>query len=502
MPVFFLARRSFRRLLEVATALPFKRGLHTMTPIDYTKRLALQAAQAKRSGDIAQGESGEQYVRELLFKFFTEVRPESSLRARSPDGGVDVEARCVIRDLDVRQPTFHFQVKTLAPDGRFVVSRDNFVEYCRLLDEDEPVVFILIMRGQDLQIQEVKFLCWREWVLAHGSSHKAFTAEARNSIDLTHDFMTVGNDLSVLKQSLSEELEHARKGSKALFRTHEASFALPIKLGFLVTNLEHADRIWFPKEIIEELPIDVGAHELTAQFVNAWQGDPTSLSAMRTFTANLQANDKPQEPKRFARDQFGLFIDAMKKFANGHSVTLPPFNARTMACWRTFAAYFPHSLRLFEHLAKHGTRHNDRVFSLVMLPIFVITAGEKATSRSDRVVTTLLDIVEASGTVSSFEAYRLVREAHRSLLETGRATKPDENKFIDLLHQHRRDPWELQHLHHYGGGWEGTGALQKLEEKLNHGTLRDMGARPFYLWAQDAFPKMLRHFSPPLTGQR
>jgi len=449
--------------------------------------------EARLQNNKAEGEAGETAARALLLKLFKRVSPESSLRARSSDEGVDLEARWLCSDADETGCGFHFQVKTQPASRRFVVTRRDFENWQILSLVDKAPVFLLFYNSKHTVDEEVRFLSWHAWAL-HNATHPFFTSHQAKtfSIDVDTNFASVGHERRAFHSALVDELKQAKGLAGAPFRT-SLSFALPVDLKFLLEHLETAPHLWLPEAVSREMSPGSGPEEVRLQFLRAWQGEKMIGRNLRDFVEPIKRTYGPI-PNSFERSQFAWFGNAMIWFQRPEtraSDILPPFSARTIACWRCFAAYFPESLHLFTHLAQHGS-FNDRLFSRVILPVLVVAAGTNALATADPVLGSLRRLRTELTGIHSVEGYMLARETRRGILETGCATNSEERQTIDFMDRHSKEGWDTQYLSVYGGGWEGAGAIQKAEQKLTKGTLRDAHTRRFHTWMRDRLPRMLR----------
>lgn len=443
---------------------------------------------AKTLGDV-----GEVRARRLLYHFFKTVSPESGLRARHPDRGRDLTAHELWSDPDNDGRPFNFQVKAQTASRRFLVKPEEFENWQCSLCRNEPI-FLLFYDDEDTPRYQVRFLSWRKWVLKNADTHAAFTGSERRefSIDVDAEFEPVGDQYSAFDLALRDELEAAKGTPGARSRVISGSYALPVNLDFFVRHLESAPHLWFPEAVFSEMPESAGPQEITRQFLRGWNHPSAVGPKLRELLEDIKRTTRPF-PNSFARRQFRKFADAVGFFTPdaGSRVTLPEVNAQSIAYWRTFAAYWPGSLGLFTHLAKNGSR-NEQLFSAIILPVFVVAAGANALPMVGQVVPALRQMRDRVTGIHSFDGYRLARESRRGILETGRAENDEESKTIDFMDRYRSEAWELQHLDEYGGGWEGTGAIAKAEQKLTHGTLRDANTREFHAWMRDRLPQMIR----------
>lgn len=438
------------------------------------------------------GEVGEGRSRLLLIKFFEKVSPEASTRSRSPDGGIDVDARWLRSDADHDPRAFHFQVKTQTASRHIKVDRNAFEKW-QTLSKTEPV-FLLYYGDEDTPKEDVRFLAWQEWVIRNAPTHRALASEFHTfSIDVDKDFKPVGPRCVDFHRALQDELNRAKGVPGALFRTVPGSIALPVDLNFLLQHLEAAAHVWLPAPVLKEIPFGAGHEAVIQYFLRAWRDDETVGPNLRSLVESIKRTCSPIA-KSFERLQFGLFVDAMIQFqkpTTRAAVSLPRFNARTIRCWRCFAAYFPESMHVFMHLAQHGC-YNDQLFSLVILPVPVVASGPSVTLIAEPIANALRRLRAELGEIRSLEGYMLAREARRGIIEAGCAEGGEERETLDFMNRHSSEGWELQFLSLYGGGWEGNGAIRKAELKLTEGTLRDVHTLGFHAWMHDQLPAMLR----------
>jgi hypothetical protein len=375
-----------------------------------------------------------------------------------------------LKEGDVSSVEFNFQIGI---DKEISIESCILEQWTQIIDE-QPVVLVLIcVESLSDHAFSYCFKLFHEWLLDYPERIDLIKSE--DSIIFSRDeFISIDGTNNSFQATMLEEAKRVLK-RETLWRV-KPPLILPITEIGLLKNLGHLSSLEVSEELIKETFLGRSTtpdawHFLHEALVNPehLMGESNQLPQVKSWLAQLLDPPSKTSVDR-ERDEFRLFVRAMRQCKEGNPFRMPLFTYDQISCWRVFFQMFSESWRLLEAMLRSPKYFSDeQLMSGFLLASSLANVDDRATS--DKGIILLEKAWKEFGTSqANVSRFPVIRQLHFCCAEAD--IKGAVDKCLNFTHRHSAK-WELDLNRGYYMDKTDESFKRSLERKLKNPKYRD-----------------------------